>query len=109
MIYNSTFNSNLVTSGGSASSSTKERLLNKGILITVILCATLASIIAVLGATTCYLYIKDQFPHGQLNACVHTFDKYASWSSHSNLISHHSSSLSSSVVKTGFVNRFKSW
>ncbi|XP_078170621.1 receptor-like serine/threonine-protein kinase NCRK [Carex rostrata] len=99
----SSCNCTSVTSGGSETSGIKEQLSNKGILIIVILCATLTAIIAVLGSVTFYLYRKDRLPpHSQLNSRVHTFDKYTSSNSRSNLISHHSSSLSGSAVKTGF-------
>ncbi|KAJ4791956.1 Protein kinase [Rhynchospora pubera] len=103
----SSCNCTSVTSGGSESS--KEHSSNKGILITVILCAALTAIVAVLGSATCYLYRKDRLPsHTELNSRVHTFDKYTSWSSRSNLISHNSSSLSGSAVKTAFpFNPFK--
>ncbi|KAJ3693914.1 hypothetical protein LUZ60_009394 [Juncus effusus] len=102
----SCFTSCNCSSGASqeANGSNKKHSSNKGVLITLTLCIALTAMIALIGSVTCYFYRKDRLP---LHSKVHTFDKYTSWSSRSNLISHNSSDSNSQVKSTSLFNPFR--
>ncbi|EEE56161.1 hypothetical protein OsJ_05064 [Oryza sativa Japonica Group] len=67
----------------------KKHVSNKTVIVTLLVCVILTTI-AFLGTTAYYLRRKDALsPHSH----AYSFDKYTSWSSRSNLVSHRSSPL----------------
>ncbi|KAG8057860.1 hypothetical protein GUJ93_ZPchr0002g26101 [Zizania palustris] len=83
----SCFTSCNCTSGSSEEG--KRHVSNRTVIVTLLVCVILTTI-AFLGTTAYYLRRKDALsPHSH----AYSFDKYTSWSSRSNLISHRSSPL----------------
>jgi hypothetical protein len=77
----------LISSGSSEEG--KKRVSNKTVIITLLVCVVLTTT-AFLITTVYYFRRKDALsPRSQ----VYSFDKYTSWSSRSNLVSHRSSPL----------------
>ncbi|KAK3151945.1 hypothetical protein QOZ80_2BG0152420 [Eleusine coracana subsp. coracana] len=83
----SCFTSCNCTSGGSEER--KKHVSNKIVIVTLLVCVVLTTT-AFLITTVYYFRRKDALsPHSQ----IYSFDKYTSWSSRSNLVSHRSSPL----------------
>ncbi|XP_014756526.1 receptor-like serine/threonine-protein kinase NCRK isoform X2 [Brachypodium distachyon] len=84
------------TSGGSEEG--RKPFSSKTVIATLLVCVVLTTI-AFVGTTAYYLRRKDALsPHSRM----HSFDKYSSWSSRSNLVSHRSSPLPQLKPRPGF-------
>ncbi|XP_072966323.1 receptor-like serine/threonine-protein kinase NCRK isoform X1 [Typha angustifolia] len=77
------------TSGSTGSSKTaKNHVSKKAVVVILLLCVVLTTI-AFLTSVACYFYHKDKLP---LQSQIYSFEKYTSWTSRSNLLSHRSAS-----------------
>ncbi|XP_044954077.1 receptor-like serine/threonine-protein kinase NCRK isoform X2 [Hordeum vulgare subsp. vulgare] len=91
----SCFTSCNCTSGGSEQG--RKHFSSKTVIATLLVCVVLTTV-AFVGTTAYYFRRKDAFsPRSRM----HSLDKYASWSSRSNLVSHRSSPLTQLKPKPG--------
>jgi hypothetical protein len=90
-------NSACCNSAGSSEQGRKH-FSSKTVIATLLVCVVLTTV-AFVGTTAYYFRRKDALsPRSRM----HSFDKYASWSSRSNLVSHRSSPLTQLKPKPGF-------